>query len=250
MSDSQFHAVSEVCERIGWPAPLVVDATASTNDDLVGRPGHGQILVAREQTAGRGRLDRRWISRPGEGLTFSVRLDVPAAAAWGWISLLAGVAVADAVQALGCRDIAVKWPNDVVAGTGKLAGILSVADGNSAIVGIGINVDFAGDPPDPNAISVAAAGGDPDPDRLLAEVVEGLHRWWGRWTQADCDAGRSGLYEAYRDQCRTVGAEVVVTASDGSFAGQGIDIDADGALLVTQGDSVVRVTAGDVTLST
>ncbi|HPE12516.1 MAG TPA: biotin--[acetyl-CoA-carboxylase] ligase [Actinomycetota bacterium] len=249
MNSDLYTAVTDVCARIGWPMPQVVERTGSTNADLVGVAGHGQLLVALEQTAGRGRLDRSWISRPGDGLTFSVRLDVPATVqAWGWIPLLAGVAVADAVRAAGVNDVGVKWPNDVVAGVGKLAGILSVRDEASAIVGIGLNLRFAGARPDPEAVSVAQAGGDPDPDRMLAAVVSNLHGWWTRFVEAAGDAHRCGLHTAYTGQCITLDQEVDVVETDRQWRGTAQGIDAQGRLLVRDDAGMHAVSAADVSL--
>ncbi|HQR79237.1 MAG TPA: biotin--[acetyl-CoA-carboxylase] ligase [Actinomycetota bacterium] len=251
MNTGEFHSVTDVCARIGWPLPQVVDRTGSTNDDLVGVPGHGLVLIAREQTAGKGRLARDWISRPGDGLTFSVRLEVPATvSAWGWIPLLAGVAVVDAIRAAGAAGVAVKWPNDVVAPAGKLAGILTVGDGNSAIVGIGINLRFGGPAPDPAAASVVQAGGNPDGDALLAAVVGGLHGWWTRFAESGGDAHRCGLHDAYSGQCVTLDRDVEVFAPDRTWSGHAAGIDRDGRLLVRVADgSVAAVSAADVSLS-
>ena len=241
--------MTDVCARIGWPTPEVVATAGSTNDDLVGVPGHGLVLIALEQTAGRGRLDRTWVSHPGEGLTFSVRLDVPGTVgAWGWIPLLAGVAVADAVRDAGGVDVALKWPNDVVTGEGKLAGILSVRDGSSAIVGMGINLAFGGERPDPKAVSVAEVGGDPDADALAASVVGNLHGWWARFVESAGDARRCGVYDAYAGQCVTLGRDVEVDAPGGSWSGHADGIDEHGRLLVRSEGTVRPVDAADVTL--
>ena len=250
MSTDQYHAVTEVCARVGWPAPRVVASTGSTNDDLVGASGHGLVLVAVEQTAGRGRLDRRWISRPGEGLTFSIRLDVPRTVpTWGWIPLLAGLAVADAVRDAGVTGVGVKWPNDVVTGDGKLAGILSVRDGASAIVGIGVNLTFGDGRPDPAAISVAETGGDPDADALAAHVVGGLYGWYSRFVESGGDARRCGAHAAYTQQCVTLHKDVEVFAPDAVWRGHATDIDAEGRLLVRDPQAVMHaVSAADVTL--
>lgn len=251
MNTGEFHSVTDVCARIGWPLPQVVDRTGSTNDDLVGVPGHGLVRIATEQTAGRGRLARHWISRPGDGATFSVRLEVPATvSAWGWIPLLAGVAVADAIRAAGAGGVAVKWPNDVIVPGGKLAGILATQDGGAAIVGIGVNLRFGGDRPDPGAASVAEAGGDPDADALVASVVGGLHGWWTRFAESGGDARRCGLHDAYTGQCITLDRAVEVFAPDRIWSGHAEGIDDDGRLLVRgQDGSVSAVSAADVSLT-
>src|ERR1700756_4748769 len=116
-----------------WTALDVVASTGSTNVDLLARAvadpalPEGQVLVAEEQTAGRGRLGRSWSSVPGASLTFSVLLrpaTVPPARR-GWLPLLAGVAVVSAVRAVAGVDAVLKWPNDILAGDRKLAGILT-----------------------------------------------------------------------------------------------------------------------------
>lgn len=243
------HATEEVCARIGWSRPEAVERTGSTNADLVGRTGDGLVLVAGEQTAGRGRLDRSWVSAPGDGLTFSVRLLVPSTVThWGWIPLLAGVATAEAVRASGAQGIGVKWPNDVVGGPGKLAGILSVRDGEAAIIGIGLNLAFAQERPDPSAVSVAEQGGNPDGDAILATVLENLHTWWQRFVAAGGDAQRCGLADTYLAQCVTVGVDVEVSAGDRTWSGHAQGIDEQGRLLVAHGSREVPVSAGDVTL--
>ena len=127
----------------------MVARTGSTNADLVagardGAP-EGAVLVAEEQTAGRGRMGRSWLSPPRAALTFSVLLrptDVPAARR-GWLPLLAGVAVATAIRQVSALDAALKWPNDVLLRSGKLAGILAEQSGDAVVVGIGVNVSTA-----------------------------------------------------------------------------------------------------------
>lgn len=241
-------SASDTCSRFGWKLTRV-PSTGSTNEDLVGAIGDGLVLVADEQTAGRGRLDRRWVSAPGDGLTFSVRLEVPPTVqTWGWIPLLAGVATADAVRASGAQRVGVKWPNDVVGGEGKLAGILSQRAGSAVIIGIGVNVAFSGDRPDPLAVSVAELGGDPDPEALLSTLLENLHMRWDAFIAAGGDAQRCGLADAYIRQCVSVDVDVQITAPDRTWSGHAEGIDAEGRLLVTDGAELVAVSAGDVTL--
>ncbi|MEI2642061.1 MAG: biotin--[acetyl-CoA-carboxylase] ligase [Candidatus Nanopelagicales bacterium] len=241
--------MSRACEALGWPELRVVERTGSTNDDLIGGGSHGQVLLALEQTAGRGRLDRTWVSAPGDGLTFSVRLEVPATVrAWGWIPLLAGVAVADAVRATGAQSVGVKWPNDVVAGDGKLAGILSIRDGSAAVVGIGINLAFAGDLPDPQAVSVEQAGGVVDADFPAGGRCgeSGLRGGSGSSTPAAMP-NAAACRRPMPSQCVSVGVDVTVAAPDRTWSGFAEGIDHDGRLLVRDGE-VRAVSAGDVTL--
>jgi BirA family biotin operon repressor/biotin-[acetyl-CoA-carboxylase] ligase len=245
----EFQAVTDLCLRLGWPVPQHVGRTGSTNADLVGRPGHGLVLVADEQTAGRGRLGRSWVSRPGDGLTFSVRLDVPSTVtAWGWIPLMAGLTVAEAVDAAGARDIGVKWPNDVVGGGGKVAGILSQRDGDAAIVGIGLNLQFCGPRPDPAAVGVAELGGASDGAALLTAVLRGLDHRFTTFVSAAGDAARSGLMEDYSRRCSTLGRRVRVSTPAGAHEGTARSVDAEGHLVVSTADGIRVVAAADVTL--
>jgi BirA family biotin operon repressor/biotin-[acetyl-CoA-carboxylase] ligase len=167
---------------------------------------------------------------------------------WGWIPLLAGVATAEAVRAAGGQGIGVKWPNDVVSGEGKLAGILSQRAGDAVIIGIGINLSFAGQRPDPDSVSVAELGGNPDSEALLGRVLENLHTWWDAFVSAAGDAQRSGLADAYVSQCVSVDADVTVTTPDRTWGGHANGIDGQGRLLVADGAEEVAVSAGDVTL--
>ncbi len=122
-----------------------LDVTASTNLDAR-RGAHGDVYVAREQTAGRGRLDHKWLSPPGVNLMMSAVLDVadmpPETVAT--FPLVAGLAVRNAAQRFAPRTpLTLKWPNDVLAGGRKLAGILCERNGDCVIAGIGVNVGQA-----------------------------------------------------------------------------------------------------------
>ncbi len=129
-----------------WRAVEVLTSTGSTNADLLARAvagaPEGVVLAAEEQTAGRGRMGRSWLSPPRAALTFSllVRPDTVSPARRGWLPLLAGVSVASAVRAAAGVDARLKWPNDVLVGPAKLGGILAEAVGNAVVVGIGLNV--------------------------------------------------------------------------------------------------------------
>lgn len=242
-----------------WPAPVVVTQTGSTNDDVVERAlagaPEGTCVVAEEQTHGRGRLDRVWVSPPGAGLWMSVLVrggDQPKER-WGLLSLAAGLAAVDALaDACGLRaDL--KWPNDIVVvaaacganvGYRKLGGVLSQVDGGDAIVvGIGLNVSLTGSElPVPEATSVFAEGGDPDRSALLVALLGHLATRLDQWRNAD-----PALLADYRAACRTIGRLVDVSMPDGSqLSGIVSGIDEGGHLLVTDGESTTRVTAGDV----
>jgi BirA family biotin operon repressor/biotin-[acetyl-CoA-carboxylase] ligase len=236
-----------------WTSVRVVDETDSTNTDLLAdaaQAADGTVLVAEHQTAGRGRLDRTWTSPPRSGLTFSalVRPGTPIAT-WGWLPLLTGVAVCDAVNAVGV-DAALKWPNDLLVGVDrhKAAGILVQVADEAAIVGIGLNVSTtAGELPIPTAASLATEGADVDRGELLAALLRELGRQYLRWRDARGDAWACGLAADYHDRCATIGQHVSVSTADGgSFSGVATGIDAEGRLRISADGVEHVVAAGDI----
>ncbi|MEN9535956.1 MAG: hypothetical protein RIR37_1229 [Verrucomicrobiota bacterium] len=132
----------------GFPDPFhlrVLESAGSTNDELrvlaEASAPPGLVLLALEQTAGRGRRGARWVASPGESLTFSILLrPSEPKALWPRLALAAGLAVAEAVESFG-PAAGIKWPNDVWIGSRKVAGILVEAGADFAIVGIGLNVN-------------------------------------------------------------------------------------------------------------
>jgi BirA family transcriptional regulator, biotin operon repressor / biotin---[acetyl-CoA-carboxylase] ligase len=239
----------------------VVARTGSTNADLLAGAGAGapagSVLVAEEQSAGRGRLDRSWQSRPGAGLTFSVLLrpaEVPAGSR-GWLPLLTGVAVSTALAAQTAVNARLKWPNDVLAdgpdGQRKLAGILAEQAGGAIVIGVGLNVSATRQElPSDQATSLLLAGGVKlDRQAILTAVLRELERWYLRWAdgQQPGDAAASGLRAAYLRACSTVGREVRVDLPGGGvLAGRADNVDDAGRLLVAAADGVHAVSAGDV----
>jgi BirA family biotin operon repressor/biotin-[acetyl-CoA-carboxylase] ligase len=239
----------------------VVDRTGSTNADLItaARAGaaSGSVLVAEQQTAGRGRLDRSWHSRPGAALLFSVLLrpDGVPPSARGWLPLLTGVAVVAAIEAQTGVRASLKWPNDVLAvgadAPGKLAGILAEQAGDAIVVGVGLNVSASRDElPSSQATSLWLAGADsPDRQAILVAVLRELERWYLSWTSGPepGDATACGLREAYLRSCSTIGRDVrVELPGGGMLAGQATGVDAAGCLLVGAADGLHAVSAGDV----
>jgi BirA family biotin operon repressor/biotin-[acetyl-CoA-carboxylase] ligase len=266
---------------MGWPVQ-VVDVTGSTNADLVDAARAGErgprVLAARSQTAGRGRLGRRWQSASGASLAVSV-LWAPAVPqpAWTWLPLVVGLGVLDAcassgaVVGGGAGAVALKWPNDVVVveeegtsgdggaadgarrGLSKLAGILSEAvaapAGPLVVLGVGINLAD----PDPGAAGGAAtslaraAGRDVGFEELLPVLLAALRVRLQHWEAAGGDAVVSGVAEDYRARCTTIGRRVSASTPGGVRQGIAVDLDADGALLLHGPRGLpVRVSAGDV----
>ncbi|MFJ9901291.1 biotin--[acetyl-CoA-carboxylase] ligase [Streptomyces sp. NPDC101152] len=245
-----------------WRELEVVRATGSTNSDLValaaaGKAGEGSVLVAEEQTAGRGRLDRQWTAPARSGLFFSVLLrpvEVPVAR-WGWLPLLTGVAVATGLARAAGVDTALKWPNDLLVSIGgeerKAGGILAERAGDDAVViGVGINVTLrAGELPVPAAGSLALAGAvSTDRDPLLRAVLRALEEWYGRWREAGGDPAVSGLQETYAAGCATLGRTVrAELPGDRSITGEAVAVDGDGRLVIATAAGVQEpVGAGDI----
>ncbi|MFD7864946.1 biotin--[acetyl-CoA-carboxylase] ligase [Streptomyces sp. NPDC057682] len=242
-----------------WTALDVVESTGSTNSDLAARAGsltEGTVLVAEEQTAGRGRLDRAWSAPARSGLFFSVYLtpgDVPMGR-WGWLPLLTGVAVATGLARSAGVDTALKWPNDLLVtvdgGERKAGGILAERAGEGVVVGIGLNVSLRADElPAPTAGSLALAGAvSTDRETLLRAVLRSLEQWYGQWKAADGDAAASGLQAAYAAGCATLGRTVrAQLPGDRTLTGEAVAIDGDGRIVLSTGDGLrAPVSAGDI----
>ncbi|MFC9284209.1 biotin--[acetyl-CoA-carboxylase] ligase [Streptomyces collinus] len=245
-----------------WSGVELVQRTGSTNSDLVakavaGTVGEGAVLVAEEQTAGRGRLDRQWTAPARSGLFFSVLLrpvEVPVAR-WGWLPLLTGVAVATGLSRAAGVDTALKWPNDLLVKVGgeerKAGGILAERAGDGGVVvGVGLNVSLrASELPVPTAGSLALAGAvTTDRDPLLRAVLRSLEEWYGRWRDAAGDPARSGLQETYAAGCATLGRTVrAELPGDRSIVGEAVAVDGDGRLVIATGEGVQEpVGAGDI----
>lgn len=239
-----------------WTSVEVVRQTGSTNADLLRRGGpEGQVLVAEEQTAGRGRMGRSWVSQPGAALTFSFLLrptTVPPARR-GWLPLLTGVAAVAAVRGVAGLDATLKWPNDVLIGDRKLAGILAEQSGDFVVTGVGLNVATAPDALPSGAgglrgTSLAIEGADVSREVLLAEILRQLERWYLAFRE-DPSPERAGLLAEYRRLCGTLGRTVRVELPGGRImSGLAEDIDGDGRLLVRErgAPAPIPVSAGDV----
>lgn len=242
-----------------WTSLDVVDSTGSTNSDLAGRAAsltEGAVLVAEEQTAGRGRLDRTWTAPARSGLFFSVYLapaPVPVQR-WGWLPLLAGVAAATGLARSAGVDTALKWPNDLLVTVEgeerKTGGILAERAGDGVVIGIGLNVSLRTDElPAPTAASLALAGAvSTDRETLLRGVLRSLEQWYGQWRAADGDAAASGLQEAYAAGCATLGRTVrAQLPGDRTLTGEAVAIDGDGRLVLSSEDGLREpVSAGDI----
>ncbi len=237
-----------------WRSLTVVAEAGSTNADLVTAAGQdapeGTVLVAEHQVAGRGRLDRAWTSPPRAGLTVSVLLrpDVPAARR-GWLPLLTGVALAEAVGESTGVLASVKWPNDLLARDGrKLAGILAEGSGRAVVVGTGLNVTTtAAELPDTGTSLAEVTGGTVDRAPVLLAFLRALERRYLRWVEHLGDPVSSGLATDYLRWSSTVGSDVRVEMPDGSvLEGAAEAVDWDGRLVVRTPAGTVELASGDV----
>jgi BirA family biotin operon repressor/biotin-[acetyl-CoA-carboxylase] ligase len=247
-----------------WRALDVVAETGSTNADLLARAAAGEdidgaVLIAEHQRAGRGRHGRSWVGAPRAALTLSVGVaagDVDADA-WGWLTLATGVAVVDTVAAETQVDAGLKWPNDVLAGDKKLAGILSevTADARSKkasaprkliIVGVGLNVASPGEQLAEGATSLMELGvAAPDRHGLARRLLRELGERVAAWRAAAGADER--LMTDYRDRSVTIGSQVrVVLPGDRELVGVASGIDDRGRLCLESGGETVAVSAGDV----
>jgi BirA family transcriptional regulator, biotin operon repressor / biotin---[acetyl-CoA-carboxylase] ligase len=239
----------------------VVERTGSTNADLAAAARAGAadrtVLVAEMQDAGRGRLDRRWVSPTGAGLTFSVLLRPKAVPRnrLGWLPLLAGLSVVRAIRSLTSVEAALKWPNDVLLGpdrakgAGLLAELAGVGDEPAVVLGIGLNVRTEPDQLPPGATSLCAQGADVSREELLVAILRGLLADEADWRAAGGDPDATGLRAGYRAACATLGARVRIElpGSAGALEAVAGDVDEDGRLVVRQRDGATRaVAAGDV----
>ncbi len=219
-SSTRFDDIRELVE---------VDSTNRYLMDLArtGAP-EGVVVVADFQSAGRGRRGRTWQAPRGGALLASILLRPGAGTCTPapgpgtqrrWLAPAAvALAAADACTAVsaGGAVVAIKWPNDLLLGDAKLAGILAEADAGAIVVGIGINVGWA-------PAGAASLGAAVDRGGLLAGLLHHLERWCDRWDE---------VAPAYRLRCATVGCQVRVETPDGAVVGWAEDVEADGRLRV------------------
>jgi BirA family biotin operon repressor/biotin-[acetyl-CoA-carboxylase] ligase len=233
-----------------WHPITVLDETVSTNSDLFAAAklgaDEGAVLIAEHQTQGRGRFTRAWIDVPGTNIAMSclVRPKLPIYQ-WGWLSALAGMAVAAAIRGLDPTQaprVELKWPNDVLLDGGKVCGIISDGDGSAAVLGIGINVGGSQEElPLPTAKSLALAGLPTDKSVLAAGVLRELERYYRTWNET------SGIRAEYTALSSTIGRDVRVQVSETEFVeGTAVGVDEAGSLEVNVAGVVTAFAAGDV----
>jgi BirA family biotin operon repressor/biotin-[acetyl-CoA-carboxylase] ligase len=246
--------------RFGHPVYLF-QQIGSTND--VARrlaqadAPEGLLVVAEEQTAARGRAGRRWITPAGSALAFSLvlRPSVPPAQA-ARLTMMAGLAVCEAIEQIAAVRAALKWPNDILVAGQKAGGILVEAATPAesggrlefAIVGIGVNVAEAPAPGEVDfpATALEAQAGQPiDRLRLLRAILQRLEARYPALTALD----QSVLHKAWAARLVWLGQAVFARTPAGDYAGQAESTDPDGALVLRLDTGErMRVLAGDVRL--
>lgn len=214
---------------------------------------HGTLVVADEQTAGRGRMDRTWQSRPGDAALMSLLLR-PESLAPGeatGIVLVTALAVCEACRSFGA-DALIKWPNDIVCGGRKICGMLLDADGDMdavrfAVVGVGLNI--AGYPRADDLRHASclneAAGKALRRGEVIARFLNEFERRYEQWAAG----GARAVLPDYIARCVTVGSRVQVVGLRETFEGEALRVTEDGALVVRRDDGEeAAVRAGDVSV--
>lgn len=232
----------------------MVARTPSTQDVVraAARAGAlpGFCCVAGEQTSGRGRQGRSWTAPVGSALLCSTLLRVRHDLAGG-VPLAAGLAVHAALRDVGVADLRLKWPNDVLAGGRKLAGILCEVEplapgvAIAVVVGIGVNLRNAAVPDTATATSVEdLVGNPPTAVGLLAKLLPALSAVMAQLAAL----GTPGLRDLWIPRSTGLGSAVRAATPGGEVGGVAEGIDDDGALLIRTSGVTVRVLAGDVHL--
>ena len=245
----------------------ILPEAGSTNDELVRRATGAEsedwpdlsVVATRNQTRGRGRLGRSWVSPAGKSLAISVLLrprtptgDSLPLDRLGWIPLMAGLAMTRTVRSVVPEGAALKWPNDVLIGERKVCGILSelLPDTSGVVIGAGLNLTLEIDElPVDTATSLSIAGAsDTDPDRLLSSYLRELDSLYASFLAFSGDAVASGLQRDVAEACGTLGRSVQVELPSGEgLLGTATGIDVDGRLIVDTNAGITAVAAGDVT---
>ena len=239
---------------------VVLDEAGSTNTVAFERAQAGEPgplwVVARRQTQGRGRSGRQWTSEPGNlYASLLQRLACPQAVVHQ-LSLLAGVAAVEAIAAAGgakLKGLRLKWPNDVLIGDAKCAGILpeSQSGGRGAglvvVIGIGINLTSHPAHIGRAATDLAAHGVRVTPEAMLGRLAAAMDRWLAVW---DCGAGFAQVRTAWLAHGGAVGERLTVDTGKEKVAGTFLELDPGGALVLRDLNGLQRtLTFGDVTLA-
>ena len=247
--------------RAFWNRLDVVERTGSTNADLLARASDlgadRHVLLAEHQESARGRHSRTWVSPAQAQISMSVLLGMPGLnlADMGWLPLLTGIAVVDALRTVAEVPAELKWPNDVLIGDKKVAGILAevarTTPEPAVVVGIGLNVSLGAEElPVPTATSLLLENAETvDRDTLVRALARELSTQFRSWENSGWDT--SVLAAEYRERCGTLGKRVrAVLPGDKEVFGTATDIDTSGRVVIEiegSGGETFAVAAGDIT---
>jgi BirA family transcriptional regulator, biotin operon repressor / biotin---[acetyl-CoA-carboxylase] ligase len=224
-----------------WRVRVLSEVTSTQEILKTELVSNGDCVVAEFQSAGRGRLDRKFDSAPHVALLFSFFIEPKRVDAWGWIPLIAGTAVARTLNEQSqTNSFLTKWPNDVLASSGKVSGVLCERYRDGIIVGIGINVSTQVDelPVDTASSVFIETGLELDRNSLLPVLLIEFQELFERWDRGE------DLTPTYRALSKTIGLEVRVIAPDASErTGVAIGVDIEGRLKLEGGE---LVSVGDV----
>jgi BirA family biotin operon repressor/biotin-[acetyl-CoA-carboxylase] ligase len=251
-------APSRVRLPASWPLAELhcLGSVGSTNDEAaaLARAGapHGTVVACEAQTRGRGRQGHKWYSPPGENVYLSVVLrPALAPAAAPPLTLVAGVALSDALSAFGVRA-ALKWPNDLLVAGKKIAGILTEMTTRDqhlefVVVGLGVNLNTPEFPGELGAIATSLARERQEPidrEAFVTRLLGDLERWLDVFVEE----GAGTLVRAWKERTCTLGQRVRVLQGGVPVVGVAQDVDDDGALLLLAEDGrYVRILSGEIT---
>ncbi len=245
--------------KISPQSILRFDTLPSTSTEAARRAiegaDEGLCIIADEQTAGRGRLQREWVSPKGSGLYFSIVLRPRIAErVWPLITLSAALAVSDAIRRSCDLETDIKWPNDIQANGRKLCGILAetveTKTGRAVVLGIGVNLRLDGLPADLReaATSVEAETGSPvDGERVLAHLIRSFEQ---RYERLQLAGGEQETVRAWSEASSYAeGKRIRVTNGDEILEGTTRGLERDGGLRLETDDGEIKVVrAGDVSV--
>jgi len=242
--------------RIIGKKVIIMDTVSSTMDEAF-RLGmedcpEGTVVCAESQSKGRGRLGRPWASPKNKGLYFSfvLRPQLPLNQL-AQLTLMSAVALAEAIEGISDLKPLIKWPNDILLGSNKLAGILTELRAESdqvkfVVVGIGLNINTSSHQLVAGASSLKVAGGRSfDRVQVFQSVLRSLEKWYLKLL----DHGFAQVMEEWKKRSATLKKRIRITDPAGVIEGEAFDLDEDGALLIRKDNGIiVKKTAGDVFL--